>query len=88
MDYEKTAENVSIKGKEASVYKSNDDQLHILTWEDDKNQAKCLLGGNIPIDDMVKAAKSVKYDKKKAVIEPENDTITPTPKSDGTIETN
>ena len=67
MDYEKTAENVSIKGKEAAVYKSKDDQLHILTWEDDKNQAKCLLGGNIPIDDMVKAAKSVKYDKKKAV---------------------
>ena len=88
MDYEKTAENVSIKGKEAAVYKSKDDQLHILTWEDDKNQAKCLLGGNIPIDDMVKAAKSVKYDKKKAVIEPENDTITPTPKADGTIETN
>ena len=35
-----------------------------------------------------RAAKSVKYDKKKAVIEPVNDTITPTPKADGTIETN
>ena len=37
---------------------------------------------------MIRIRQSVKYDKKKAVIEPENDTITPTPKADGTIETN
>ena len=65
MDYEKPQKMCRSKAKEAAVYKSKDDQLHILTWEDDKNQAKVPVRRQYSIDDMVKAAKSVKYDKKK-----------------------
>ena len=80
---------MTIKDKEATVYKNlsdNDNRINIIAWEDEDNKALCLLGGNVSMDEMVRAAESVKYDMKKAAAEPENDAISSTPQERGTIE--
>ena len=89
MNYAESTEQMTIKDKEATVYKNlsdNDNRINIIAWEDEDNKALCLLGGNVSMDEMVRAAESVKYDMKKAAAEPENDAISSTPQERGTIE--
>lgn len=89
MNYAESTEQMTIKDKEATVYKNlsdNDNRINIIAWEDEDNKALCLLGGNVSMDEMVRAAESVKYDMKKAAAEPENDAISATPQERGTIE--
>ena len=89
MNYAESTEQITIKDKEATVYKNlsdNDNRINIIAWEDEDNKALCLLGGNVSMDEMVRAAESVKYDMKKAAAGPENDAISSTPQERGTIE--
>ena len=89
MNYANTTEQMSVKGKGATVYKDlagNDQNLRIIAWEDEGSNALCLLGGNLAIDEMVKAAQSIRYDRKKAVTKAETNVTSITPQARGTIE--
>lgn len=89
MNYTKSTEQMSVKEKEATVYKDlfgNDDHLCIIAWEDGDNNVLCLLGGNIAMEEMTQAAESIKYDRRKAVVESENNGILTIPRERGTIE--
>ncbi len=88
-NYANLIEEISLNGKEATVYQDlagNDKHINIITWEDKSNNALSLLGGNVSIDEMVEAAKSIQYDRKKVVTEAENSEISFSPKDRGTIE--
>ncbi len=88
-NYAESSTKISIGDKDAMVYQNlagNDDKIQILAWEDDENNALCLLGGNVSIDEMVQAAASIKYDMKKSVIKSKNNEITSSTQEIGMIE--
>lgn len=89
-NYAKSTDKAAINEKEAVVYQNlsgNDNNIRILAWEDEENNALCLLGGNISVDELIQAAESIKYDRKKAVSEPESGEISTSPQEKGMIET-
>lgn len=88
-NYAESSTKISIGDKDAMVYQNlagNDDKIQILAWEDDENNALCLLGGNVSIDEMVQAAGSIKYDMKKSVTKSKNNEITSSTQEIGMIE--
>lgn len=89
VNYAKSTEQISVKGKEATVYKNlsgGDERINIIAWEDEDNHALCLLGSNLSLDRALNMAENVKFDREKEIAEPENDEISSTPKQRGTIE--
>lgn len=88
-NYAGSKSKTTVGNKEATVYQNlsgNDSSLTILTWQDAEQNALCLLGGNISLDEMVRAAESIRYDRKKAAVEAENSEATCFPQQDGTID--
>lgn len=90
-NYAKSIDKASVKGKKATIYKDlydNDTNISIIAWEDEENNALCILGGNISLNEMMQAAENITYDTKKAVAESENNGVPSTPQKRGTIEEN
>lgn len=84
--YAALEKKITINNVEASIYNSDSDNAKILVWEDAGNNALCVLGGNISEDELIEAAKNVRYDMKKDVKMPEKDEITTYSKADGTAD--
>lgn len=88
-NYAKSVDKASVKGKEATVYEDlyeNNTRIRIIVWEDEGNNALCILGGNISINEMLQVAEKITYDTKKAITESENNGISSTPQKRGSIE--
>ena len=87
MNYAKSTEKITIKNKEATIYKNlSGNNINIIAWQDESNNALCLVGGNVSMDEMVQVAENIKYDMKKVVIKSENSKISTYPQERGTIE--
>ena len=88
-NYAGSKEKTTVGNKEAVVYRNlaeNDSSLTILTWNDMAQNAQCVLGGNVSLDALVRAAESIRYDKRKTVAEAESSEITCFPQQDGTVD--
>ena len=87
LNYAEFTEQITLKDKEATIYKNlSGNNMNIVAWQDEHNNVLCLLGGNVSVDDLIQAAESIEYDRKKTVIESENSKISTYPKERGTIE--
>lgn len=88
-NYAGSKDKTTVGNKEAVLYRNlaeNDSRLTILTWNDMAQNAQCVLGGNVSLDALVRAAESIRYDKRKTVAEAENSEITCFPQQDGTVD--
>lgn len=87
LHYAEQTEQRTVGGQEATVYKNlSETNRNLLSWQDEPNQALCLLGGTLSVEELVQIAESIEYDREKAVPTAENSKITAYPKERGTIE--
>ncbi len=85
--YPKPTRIVTINGSDGEVYERIfDSDINVIVWNDDGNNASCVLCSNITIEEMIASAESIEYDIKRMAPTEKEIEIIRTPKGTSIIE--